>query len=47
MSGNEKKLPDPTKFTQQHETTMNFNFYNLLGKQMTQCFTSIRMPNIG
>ncbi len=21
-----------TKFTQQHETTMNLNFYNLLGK---------------
>ena len=35
-----------TKFTQQHETTITFNFYSLLDKQMTQCFTSICMSNI-
>ncbi len=34
------------KFMQQHELTMNFNFYNVLGKPLTQCFASIRMANI-
>lgn len=32
-----------TKFMQQYEIIMNFNFYNLLGDFLTQCFASIRM----
>jgi hypothetical protein len=34
-----------TKYTQPIELTMIFNVNKLIGKQMTQCFASIRMSN--
>ncbi len=33
------------KSIQANEIAMNFNFYKLIGKQMTQCFTSIKTSN--
>jgi hypothetical protein len=35
-----------TKFIQLSEIIMIFNLYELLDKQKTQCFASIRMSNI-
>jgi len=32
------------KFIQPNEKMTVFNFYNVLGKQMTQCFASISPP---
>lgn len=34
------------EFIQPDEKTMIFNFYNVLDKQMMQCFASIRIANI-
>ena len=34
------------KFVQQHETTVNFNFYTVLDNSVTQCFASIRLTNV-
>jgi len=34
-----------TKSIQSTEITMIFKFYKRIGKEMTQCFASIRMSN--